>query len=322
MQRNYLSGVLFCLIATVAWGTMFPVMTQVLVKMDPFTFTAMRYSIAGLAFLILLLVKEGKGALNLGGERIILAWFLGTAGFAGFGFLVFLGQKLAGPTGALTASIMMATMPMLGLLVNWAVRRARPPVYSFFFILLSFSGVAMVITKGNLSSILSAPQSYAANIPLAFGALCWVIYTVGASFFPKWSPYRYTTITTALGLPSIFTVNIILIAMGHIETPSIATVISIIPHLVYMALVAGFIGVLSWNIGNKIITPLNGVLFMDVVPVTAFVISALTGVVPQNGQIFGASMTAMALIMNNIFQRRRMMKALTSQGQVASVPAN
>jgi drug/metabolite transporter (DMT)-like permease len=322
MQKNYLSGALFCLMATVAWGTMFPVMTQVLLKMDPFTFTAMRYSIAGLAFLVLLLVKEGKDALHLSGERIALAWFLGTAGFAGFGFLVFLGQKLAGPTGALTASIMMATMPMLGLLVNWAVRRVRPPLYSFFFILLSFCGVALVITKGNLASIFSAPQNYGSNIPLILGALCWVIYTVGASFFPKWSPYRYTTITTALGLPSIFVVNIILIAMGYIEIPSIAAVISIIPHLLYMALVAGFIGVLSWNIGNKIITPLNGVLFMDIVPITAFIISALTGVVPQSGQIFGASMTAIALIMNNIFQRRRMMSAISSGGQVASVRAN
>jgi len=42
----------------------------------------------------------------------------------------------------------------------------------------------------------------------------------------------------------------------------VATVIAISPHLLYMSLVAGFIGVLSWNMGNKIITPLNGVLFI------------------------------------------------------------
>lgn len=309
MQRSYFSGVLFCLIATISWGTMFPVMTQVLSKTDPFTFTAMRYSIAAVAFTVLLLIKEGTIALKLRGERYFLAWLLGTAGFAGFGFLVFWGQQLAGPSGALTASIMMATMPMMGLLVNWILHRVRPPFYSFFFISLSFFGVVLVITKGDLSSIISTPQNYSAHIPLILGAFCWVIYTIGGSFFPKWSPYRYTAVTTLLGLPSIFMVNLILLTSGIIPFPSIQTTLSIIPHLIYMALVAGFIGVLSWNIGNKIITPLNGVLFMDVVPVTAFIISALTGVIPQNGQIIGASITAIALILNNIFQRRRMMRS-------------
>lgn len=309
MQKNYFYGVLYCLLATVTWGAMFPIMTNALVKIDPFTFTALRYSIAGVAFLALLVVKEGWGSLKLRGERVVLAWALGTAGFAGFGFLVFLGQQLAGPTGALTASIMMATMPMLGLLVNWGVRRVRPPMFSFCFIFFSFSGVALVITKGNLASILNAPLNYSANIPLVLGALCWVFYTVGASFFPKWSPYRYTAITTGLGLTSIFAVCFVLVGVGYIQAPSMATVISITPHLLYMALIAGFVGVLSWNMGNKIITPLNGVLFMDVVPLTAFTISALSGVVPQGGQVIGASFTATALILNNIYQRRLMAAA-------------
>jgi drug/metabolite transporter (DMT)-like permease len=308
MRKNYLQGVLFCLIATLSWGTMFPVMTRVLVKTDPFTFTAFRYTIAGIAFLILLLVKEGPVALNLKGERVFLAWLFGTAGFAGFGFLVFFGQKLAGPTGALTASIMMATMPLLSLLVNWAIRHNRPPLLTFCFILLSFCGVALVITKGDFASVLFAPQNYGANIPVILGALCWVLYTIGASFFPKWSPYRYTTITTLLGLTSIYAVNLILIERGFISMPSVATIFSIAPHLIYMALVAGFIGVLSWNMGNKIITPLNGVLFMDIVPITAFSISAIQGIVPQNTQILGACLTASALILNNLYQRSLMVK--------------
>jgi hypothetical protein len=58
--------------------------------------------------------------------------------------------------------------------------------------------------------------------------------------------------------------------------------------------------------GNKIITPLNGVLFMDVVPVTAFIISALTGLVPHPTQVYGAMITATALILNNLYQRRQL----------------
>lgn len=305
---NYLKGILFCLVATLSWGTMFPIMTHALAMIDPFTFTAMRYTIAGVAFVLLLHANEGAQAFRLKGERLGLAWLFGTAGFAGFGFLVFYGQQLAGTTGALTASIMMATMPLLGLLVNWSLRGVKPPLFSFGFIGLSFCGVALVITKGDIMGVLAQPQNYSANVPLILGALCWVLYTVGGTYFPKWSPYKYTAVTTALGLTSIYAIVAVMLLTGFVPVPSAAAIVSVSPHLLYMALVAGFVGVLSWNMGNKIITPLNGVLFMDVVPTTAFIISALTGVVATNAQIAGAMCTVTALVLNNLFQRRRMSK--------------
>ncbi|OIQ94968.1 EamA-like transporter family protein [mine drainage metagenome] len=302
-MQNYAKGVLFCLIATLSWGGMFPVMNSALIHIDPFTFTSLRYTLAGLAFLALLIYREGLGALNLKQQRLALAWLFGTAGFAGFGFLVFLGQKMAGPEGALTASIMMATQPMLGLVVNRVLRKVVPPVYSVFFILLSFCGIALVVTKGDPGALLTEPQSFVADALILLGALCWVVYTIGGTFFPKWSPYKYTAVTTGLGLLSVYTINMVLLITGVIDVPSVSTLRTITPELAYMALVAGFLGVLSWNFGNRILTPRNGVLFMDVVPVTAFLISAAQGIVPDRVQIVGACFTGFALICNNIFMR-------------------
>ncbi len=305
MQTDkYLKGILCCLVATISWGAMFPVMTDALRFMDPFTFTALRYSIAVIAFSVLLFLREGPSVFSLRGERWGLAWLFGSAGFAGFGFLVFLGQQMIGSTGALTASIMMATMPMLGLLVIWGLRKTRPPLFSFGFILLSFCGVVLVITSGDLTAVLAEPANYFANVPLILGALCWVLYTVGATYFPQWSPYRYTTLTTLLGLVTVFAVDIVLVFVGVIPQPTVVVVFDVAPHLIYMALIAGFVGVLCWNMGNKILTPLNGVLFMDVVPITAFVLSAIIDIVPNDMQLFGACMTAVALLMNNLYQRR------------------
>lgn len=308
-SNEYIKGVIYCFIATVSWGVMFPVMTSALRLMDPFTFTAIRYTIAGLVFSALLLVREGKKGFSLKGARWGLTWLFGSAGFAGFGFLVFLGQKLAGPEGALTASIMMSTMPMLGLIVVWALKKSRPPLFSLAFILMSFLGVVLVITKGEIQAVLNMPSNYAANIPLIFGALCWVVYTVGASYFPDWSPYKYTAITTILGLTTIYSIDALLMAAHVIPIINFKAAIAVTPHLIYMALVAGFVGVLCWNLGNKIITPLNGVLFMDVVPVTAFLISTLTGVVPERIQVIGACITATALLLNNFFQRLAIKKS-------------
>ena len=71
MPHNHLKGIFLCLVATVSWGTMFPVMTGALARIDPFTFTSIRYLSAGSAFLALLLLREGWGALNLTGERVL-----------------------------------------------------------------------------------------------------------------------------------------------------------------------------------------------------------------------------------------------------------
>jgi drug/metabolite transporter (DMT)-like permease len=319
MSSKYTRGVLLCIVATVSWGGMFPVMNSALRYIDPFTFTCMRYAIAGLVFLALLLVREGKAGLTLRGERVWLAWFFGTAGFAGFQFLVFFGQQRLGVGGALIASIMMATMPMLGFLVNWAVRKAVPPIGAIGFILMSFFGVTLVVTKGNYAALIDHPQNYGADGLIILGALCWVIYTVGAAFFPSWSPVRYTTITTGLGLTSACAITAVLLGTNYIVLPSGHAIISIIPELAYMSLIAAFIGVLSWNIGNKILTPLNGVLFMDIVPITAYLISAVTGVIPAPMQIVGASVSAIALILNNVYLRHRM--TATAPAPSAAVPA-
>jgi len=320
MQPNkYLTGILCCLVATISWGAMFPVMSDALRFIDPFTFTALRYSIAVIAFSALLLLREGISAFSLRGERWVLAWLFGSAGFAGFGFLVFLGQKMIGLSGALTASIMMATMPMLSLLVVWGLRKIRPPLFSFCFILLSFCGVVLVITSGDLYAVVAEPANYFANVPLISGALCWVLYTVGATYFPKWSPYKYTTLTTLLGLVTVFAIDIVLVLLKIIPQPTIAAVIEVFPHLIYMALIAGFVGVLCWNIGNKILTPLNGVLFMDVVPITAFILSAFCGAVPSRMQTLGACITTTALLVNNIYQRRVQSAALIVATRAAEI---
>lgn len=311
-MNNYIKGLLCCLLATVSWGAMFPVMTQALTRIDPFNFTTLRYGIAGIAFALLLLFREGHLAFTLKDEKWGLAWLFGTLGFAGFGFLVFLGQHLAGPTGALTASIMMATMPMLGLLTIWALKKVRPRASTFGFILLSFSGVLLVITNGNVSAVLNSPMSLTANLLLIAGALCWVLYTLGGSYFPGWSPLRYTTITTLLGMTSVMGTDVLLMATGKIAVPDASAIIFVIPHLIYMALVAGLMAVLCWNIGNRIITPTNGVLFMDVVPVTAFLVSALNGVLPTHMQIIGAAITATALVLNNLNQRKMARQAVNN----------
>jgi len=303
-KSNFGKGIALCLIATASWGSLFPVMTEALRILDPFTFTTIRFVIAGGLFSLLLAWREGKGAFSIKGQRVGLIWFLGSLGFAGFGLLVFIGQRMAGGQGALIASVMMATQPMLSLLANWAIHRVRPKPLSFCFLLLSFCGVLLVVTKGNLAEAASSSQHLVASGIIVGGALCWVLYTIGGTLYPSWSPYRYTALTTLFGLISIVIINFTLLVTHGISTPDWAQLERAVPYLLYTAVVPGFLGVLCWNLGVRIVTPVNGVLFMDVIPVSAFTLSALQGILPVPAQVVGVVFTMSAIVLNNLYLRR------------------
>lgn len=320
MPSGYSKGIAFCLIAAVAWGVSFPVMNEALQIVDPFNFTAMRYSAAAAIFVLILVAKEGIRAMDLRKERYMLAWLLGSAGFCGYGFFIFHGQHLAGQSGALSAAVVIATTPMLTLMVNWAIRGVRPSAISLGCISLSFCGVLLVITKGHLPALLEQGITLESTAFLLLGAVSWALYTVGNSFFPAWSAYRYTAVTTALGLITILVSNAVLQALSINSRPSPEAILSVLPHLAYMVLVAGVLAVLCWNLGNKIITPSNGILFLDMVPVTAFVVAAAAGTPIEASQLAGATLAGMALIANNLYQRKawKCLSPPTVVSQIAS----
>lgn len=296
------TGVLLCLTATLFWGGMFPIMDSALKHVDAFSFTCLRYLVAGALFVITLAVVEGRASFNLRGQRVVLAWLFGTAGFTGFQFLVFYGQHLVGDGGALVASIVMATMPMQAFFVNWFLKKVAPPKFVLAFIGVSLVGIVLVLTKGDFGT-LAEGNRIGPVLLILFAAFCWVVYTSGASYFPQWSPIRYTATTTVLGLGTTLLVTAILYATSAVDVPTAGAVRDILPHLAYMSVLAGFVAVLAWNYGNRILTPLNGTLFMDVVPITTFIIASITGDIPRPIQIVGALMTAGCLIVNNMLLR-------------------
>ncbi|MBB6669338.1 DMT family transporter [Cohnella nanjingensis] len=305
MNRNtLLTGITYCLIPVLAWGGMFPVMQVALKVLDPFYFTTIRYIWAGLILLGMLIVFEGKNVLRLEGESWKLLFF-GAVGFSGFGFLTFVGQKLSGPSGAIIASVIMALMPLMTTCVNWAVHKSKPNLSTFISIFIALSGALLVITNGDPSLIVQIKEHIGASLLIMLGALCWVIYTMGGSQFVGWSPLRYTALTTCFG--SLMNILIVLSAtvFGALTMPSAERIGRVGSELLYMILIAGVLAVFTWNVGNKMLKPENGMLFMNIVPVTTVTISALQGVDVGRLQLAGTFIVIISLAINNLIQRQR-----------------
>jgi len=280
-----------------------------------FATTLIRYVIVAIILALLLARSEGKVSFSTAGSRPKL-FLLGSAGFAGFGLLAFTALSY---TSSPNVSLMMAMMPAISAVFAAAATRRLPPKYTLAAILIAFFGVSLVLTNGDYTRFLSLQDIFGEILAL-LGAICWVYYTRGAAAFPDWSVLRYTTITTALGCITIAAATVIATLVGYVQAPTLSAVLAGTPELTYLIVLAGVIAVLFWNKGNRLLGPLNGTLFMNVVPLTTFTITSIvSGKLPTAPATIGVLLVIAGLLLNNYFSRRA--SVITATAPQVAVPS-
>jgi drug/metabolite transporter (DMT)-like permease len=103
--------------------------------------------------------------------------------------------------------------------------------------------------------------------------------------------------------------------MGFAQLPSIATVWSLRLEFFYLIVISAVMSVLFWNAGIKQVGALNGILFINLVPITAFIVALLQGHVFSPAEAAGALITITALVLNNLSARRVALPAAVSPSQ-------
>ena len=290
-------GAALLLFTAVVWGAMFAVAKSALGALDAFWVSALRYVPAGLLMLGILRVVEGRPALSSGGSAVKL-WLFGSLGFAGFSILGFLGLSHSRPEHA---AIIVSLMPLATALVDWLVRGRRPAPATLLATFVALVGVALVITKGHWHSV--SQGTLGPDALVLAGVLCWVAYTMGASTLPAFSTLRYTAHSMAYGAVTIVAVTLLASVAGFAHPPALRTVASEAGAIAYLSLFGGLLAVLAWNRGVALLGPLNGVLFINLVPITAFVIGIGQGHRFGAAEIAGAALTIGALLVNNAVAR-------------------
>jgi drug/metabolite transporter (DMT)-like permease len=285
------------LATALAWGGMFTIAKTAFPHLGPFQLTAARFILATIVFMVILALEEGPRAL-IPGRRVGVLWLVGTIGFAGFNLLMYAGLAYSAPQ---TISLVMATLPMVTLFVMWARTRKRPAGPVFLFSAIALVGVAMVLGNGNPAAVLHGGLGL--GVPLTFaGVIAWVIYTTSRGAFPEFSLLRFTTHTCLLGTASII---VLTTALTWNEPPiTVGDVGAVIWQILYMALPATVLAVLTWNHAVATLGASNGVLFINLVPITAFTIEAIRGHQPTGGEIAGVAVTLAALLAVNLVARR------------------
>lgn len=296
-------GAMACLIASMSWGAMFPVADHALEYIDPFYFTFIRYGAVSIALVILLWMKEGKKSFRLEGKGKLLIFF-GMMAFTVYNVLIFLGEMLMGKSGVMAASIMEALMPMISICILWGYKHVKPKKYMMISMAIAFVGAFFVITKGNMNFFLTLEENLLSLAFMLIAVIGWVIYTMGGQSFRDWSTLRYSTLTCVFGTAITGIMTIIITKLGYVSVPSMETISIVKYDLLFMMTLPGIVALLSWNYGVKILSSINGILFINFVPITTLVIMMTQGYKVTIFDVVGTLLVITALIRNNIYQRK------------------
>jgi drug/metabolite transporter (DMT)-like permease len=294
MQR--LPSPTFSLIAVLTWGAMLSIASHMYAHgIDAFNLTAIRYGIAAFAFLALLAIFEGKSKIRYEGKFRELAT-LGTIGFVGFNLLAFVGLAHSDPAHA---AIMIAMMPLITAIVRWARDGIKPPTATLIAIAVALVGATLVVTKGQISS----GWGYGEALVLG-GVVGWVFYTLGAADYPTLSPLRYTTLTVVPGAIVILLATVVADLGGWQTLPTTGAIGDEWPGLLFVTVMAAIIAILAWNTGVRRLGAPNAALFINLVPITALVISIAEGYRPVAAEYIGTAIVIAALVGSNLAARR------------------
>lgn len=300
-------GVLALVVTVLSWGGMFPVGKLVLATLDPYYLTSIRYGIAAAVLLLLLLLREGPQVLAEFRRDPRRGWLLlyGTFGFAGFSLFMFEGMRT---TSAAQAAVIAAMQPLIMALVLWLLRGVRPARVTLVCVAAAFAGCIVVVAKGSMDTLLRG--GHVGGDLLAFaGAVCWVVYTLGAARFSDWSPLRYTGLSCTFGTLAIFVFSAAATWLGHAHVPSPGQLASVFWPMAFLIVMASVLAVLLWNVGVRCLGPLNATLFGNFIPVIVFAYGALAGQVATPAEYLGAAIVLLALVGNNLHARWSLRRA-------------
>lgn len=300
------AGVAAALGAVLIWGLQIPIGKQVLEQIDGFSLGLLRYLVAMLGFVSLLVWKEGWSAMSPAGHLKVLS-VAGGIGIAGSVFLVFAGLAL---TRAESAAIIGALQPGIAVIAQWLLQRRRPARFTLVCLAIAFVGVLLVVTRGGaaFSSDLSITfEEFIGNLLVFLGSIAWVTYSVTTVAISHWSSARISALTCVFGVAAATPIWWIAHALGATSFPVQADA-ALVAKIAFLAIFGALVAIFLWNISLRRIGALNSVLLSNLTPVVAFAVLAMLGAEFTGAELLGAALVVLALAANNLYQRRLIAK--------------
>src|SRR5512146_236716 len=221
------------------WGANFLLGGYVIHDITPLWAAAVRFVLSAMLMFAIVGVKRENLFAPLR-KDIGIYVMLGVVGIVGFNLFFFYALRY---TSANNAALIMGTNPLLTTLLAAAMLGERPGMHHLIALPVALAGVAVVITHGNLNSLLALQLSIG-DVLMLCADIFWALYNVLCRrYMPQASPLVNTTWIIAAGAAVLLCVALgsgaQLAAIGAKATASLAV----------MAIGGTVLAYLFWNVG-------------------------------------------------------------------------
>lgn len=245
------------------WGLNFSLVKWAVEAVPPLPFNVVRYTLASVVILAVLLAREGWREIPLRDGFKFLA--LGLVGHTFYQVLFIKGISL---TTAGNSSLFIATAPIWTGTLAAALGRERLGKKGWVGTSLGFFGVFLVTLGGGNISFGGAGTT--GDVLTLSAALSLATYTVlSESLLEKYSPLRLTALTMSFG-----SIGLWVFAGRTVVQQSWAAVSGEVwGVLVYSALLAVVVGYLVWFTAVQVVGPSRTAIFNNLTPIIAFALA-------------------------------------------------
>jgi drug/metabolite transporter (DMT)-like permease len=278
MPQLNIATISYLLIATALWAGN-AVAGRVLVgSISPITLSAVRW---GLAALLLLpfgwRVFKPESALWQNKKRFLL---LGLFGVGSYNVLLYLALQTS---SAINVTLIGASMPIWMLFIGAVFYQTKPTLLQMVGALISLLGVSIVLSRGDLTSLLSM-QMVMGDLLIMLATILWAIYSwmisrPGASTERQWPWADFLMAQVLIGLLWTIFFDGFEIAAGHafIDLNVLTGAL-----ILFVAVGPSLIAYRCWGMGVNGAGPTVAAFFANFIPLfTALLSAAMLGEPPQ-----------------------------------------
>lgn len=295
--RAVLVGNAALAVTVLCWGSMTPLMHELLHRYDAIEIAVLRYAVAAPLLMLILVSPIGgrppaSGTLASAGPRLLA---LGTLGVVVFATAYTFGIYYAGP---IQSSIVSSAAPVIAVSLGWLLSRELPDRTLLVGIAVAVPGAVLALSAGNANA-LAAEGPWALGLGVALVLLsniAWSLYSALARrWLDGWPPVALTASTIAVGGVLFAILYLAAGAAGLVRFPP-PTPSSLDAGLIGFVAVFGIcLGVVCWNVGVARLGLSLASLYLNLMPVVAIGLSALLGATVTAAHLLGTALVIVGL---------------------------
>ena len=278
MPKLTIATAAYLLIATAMWAGNAIAGRLLVGSISPITLSAVRW---GLAALLLLpfgwRVFKPQSAFWYNKKRFLL---LGLFGVGSYNVLLYLALQTS---TAINVTLIGASMPIWMLLIGAVWYQVKPNFLQLLGAIVSLVGVAIVLTRGELSALVSM-QIVVGDLLIMLATILWAFYSwmlsrPGSSTEREWPWADFLMAQVLVGLLWTSFFDGFEIAMGHFHLELNAWTGSLI---LFVAIGPSLVAYRCWGLGVNGAGPTVAAFFANFIPLfTALLSAAMLGEPPQ-----------------------------------------